>query len=519
MLFHEPVFIFIFLPLTLAFYLLLRKFARQEMIVVALSSASLIFYGWWNPRYIWLIVVSILFNFLLGRQLVIRRAMGKVTRNLLAVGIISNLSLLFAFKYLAFAIESINLFVPDLVESYSLDLPLGISFFTFLQIAYLVDCRRGEAKETSFGSYFLFVTFFPHLIAGPLIHHSEMISQFRCKAERVWDDLAVGFSIFSVGLFKKLIPAQQMASWSDSVFDGTAVGIAPTLIESWVGALCFAFQIYFDFSGYSDMAIGLSRMFGIQMPINFASPYRAKNIIEFWRRWHMTLSRFFRDYLYIPLGGSRSGPVRSFANLFVVMLLAGLWHGADWKFVVWGGIHGFFLVACHGWVSLRQYLGIQVRLLPSWGGMMLTFFLVVVAWVPFRAENMTTAKLMFDGMMGLNGVTLPTHYAHLFGGAAGRLSEFGITFGAMTAYSGGLQLLWIAGCLGFVWVLPNTQELFRFHRPALVILGQQFCGSGLPKWLAWRPSRAIGVIVGFLTAYLCFLAIQGNPGEFIYFQF
>jgi alginate O-acetyltransferase complex protein AlgI len=519
MLFHEPVFLFIFLPLTLAFYLLLRKFARQEMIVVALSSASLIFYGWWNPRYIWLIVVSILFNFLLGRQLVIRRAMGKVTLNLLAVGIISNLSLLFAFKYLAFAIESINLFAPDLVESYSLDLPLGISFFTFLQIAYLVDCCRGEAKETSFGPYFLFVTFFPHLIAGPLIHHSEMISQFRCKAERVWDDLAVGFSIFSVGLFKKLIPAQQMAIWADSVFDGAAAGIAPTLLESWIGALSFAFQIYFDFSGYSDMAIGLSRMFGILMPINFASPYKAKNIIEFWRRWHMTLSRFFRDYLYIPLGGSRSGSVRSFANLLVVMLLAGLWHGANWKFVIWGGVHGIFLVICHGWIALRQSLGLKPRFFSAWGGVLLTFIAVVIAWVPFRAENISAAQLILDGMMGLNGVTLPIHYAQLLGGAVARLSEFGISFGAMTAYGGGIQLLWIAGCFAFVWVLPNTQELFRFNRPALVVLGQHYCLDGLPKWLAWAPSRTSGTVIGLLMAYLCFLAIQGNPGEFIYFKF
>lgn len=519
MLFHEPVFLFIFLPLTLTFYLLLRKFARQEMIVLALSSASLIFYGWWNPRYIWLIVVSILFNFLLGRQLVIRKSRGKVARNLLAVGIISNLSLLLAFKYLAFAVESTNLFVPDLVESYSLDLPLGISFFTFLQIAYLVDCYRGKAEEAGFASYFLFVTFFPHLIAGPLIHHREMISQFRCKAERVWDDLAIGLSIFSVGLFKKLTLAQQMATWADSVFDGASAGIAPTLVESWLGASCFAFQIYFDFSGYSDMAIGLSRMFGIVMPINFASPYKASNIIEFWRRWHMTLSRFFRDYLYIPLGGSQSGSVRSFFNLMFVMLLAGLWHGANWKFVLWGGIHGIYLVMCHGWIALRQNLGIHTRFLPPWVGVSLTFIAVVVAWVPFRAESIATAQLMLVGMMGFNGVTLPIHYAHLLDGKVARLSEFGITFGAMTSYGGGVQLLWIAGCLAFVWVLPNTQELFRFNRPALVILGQDYCLDSLPKWLAWKPSPASGAVFGLLTAYLYFLAIQGNPGEFIYFKF
>jgi len=520
MLFHEPVFLFIFLPLTLACYLLFRKFVRQETIVAALGGASLVFYIWWNPNYIWLIIVSILVNFLFGRRLGAERALRNGScRFSLVLGIIFNLSLLFAFKYMAFAFESINLFRPDLVAPYALDLPLGISFFTFLQIAYLVDCYRGEAEEAGFASYFLFVTFFPHLIAGPLIHHTEMISQFRCKAERVWDDLAIGLSIFSVGLFKKLILAQQMATWADSVFDGASAGIAPTLVESWLGAFCFAFQIYFDFSGYSDMAIGLSRMFGILMPVNFASPYKATNIIEFWRRWHMTLSRFFRDYLYIPLGGSRSGAVRSFVNLVFVMLLAGLWHGANWKFVLWGGIHGIFLVICHGWIVLRKNLGLHAGFLPPWGGVLLTFIAVVLAWVPFRAESIATAQLILDGMMGLNGVTMPIHYAQLLGGAVGHLSEFGITFGAMTSYGGGVQLLWIAGCLAFVWVLPNTQELFRFNRPALVILGQSYCRDSLPKWLAWTPSRASGAVFGLLAAYLCFLAIQGNPGEFIYFKF
>jgi len=519
MLFHEPTFLFLFLPLTLALYVLARRFACQETVVIVLGTASLIFYGWWNPCDTVLIVASILFNFLLGHQLRTRVGLGGGRFVLLTGGIAVNLLVLFFFKYLAFAIESINMLGLGSFESRSLHLPLGISFFTFLQVAYLVDCYRGETKKTGIAPYFLFVTFFPHLIAGPLIHHREMIPQFGRKSARIWSDLSVGLTIFGIGLFKKLIPATQMGRWADSVFDGAAAGILPTLFESWIGVLCFAFQIYFDFSGYSDMAIGLSRMFGIRMPINFASPYKAVNIIEFWRRWHMTLSRFFRDYLYIPIGGNRSGSARSLGNLLIVMLCAGLWHGADWKFVIWGGLHGIFLIFCHGWINLRRRFVGGTPLLPAWLGVFLTFIVVLVAWVPFRADSMATARVVLEGMLGLNGVTLPIHYAALFGGAVDWLFICGVDFAAMTAYAGGWQIVWLLGCLGFVWFLPNTQELFRFYRPGIILLGQDYRASGLPRWLAWRPNLVGGLVGGLLVAYLCFLAIQGNPGEFIYFRF
>lgn len=519
MLFHEPTFLFVFLPLTLVGYLLLRRFARQETVVIALGSASLVFYGWWDSRYLALIVGSVLFNFVLGRQVQLRKTAGRPSSFLLAVGVTLNLGLLFLFKYLAFAIDTVNGLLPSPLPSYAVGLPLGISFFTFLQIAYLVDCHRGETRKTGFAPYFLFVTFFPHLIAGPLIHHSEMIPQFGRRAANVWRDLAVGLTVFAVGLFKKLVLAQQMAYWADSVFDGAATGIAPTLMEGWIGAFCFAFQIYFDFSGYSDMAIGLSRMFGIRMPTNFASPYKSRDIIEFWRRWHMTLSRFFREYLYIPLGGNRTGPVRQLGNLFLVMLLAGLWHGASWKFAIWGALHGVFLVICHGWIQLRRRSGREAPLLPTAVGMSLTFIAVVAAWVPFRADSLATARVVMEGMLGLNGVTLPSHYARLLGGAMGRLADFGVAFGAMTSYGGGWQLAWLLGCQGFVLLLPNTQELMRHYRPALVILGEDYRARGLPSWLAWRPGWPAALAGGLPSAYLCFLAIQGNPGEFIYFRF
>lgn len=519
MLFHEPTFLFVFLPLTLTLYLALRQFARQEVIVIALSIASLVFYGWWNPRFIPLIVGSILFNFLLGRQLQSEHRRTSRAKVLLAVGVSANLGLLFIFKYLAFAIESINA-VGDLkLDVVRLELPLGISFFTFLQIAYLVDCWRRQTDAKGFAPYFLFVTFFPHLIAGPLIHHSEMIPQFRRKTTALWEDLSVGLTLFAIGLFKKLVPAEQMAMWADSVFNGAAAGIAPTFIESWVGALCFTFQIYFDFSGYSDMAIGLSRMFGIRLPVNFASPYKATDIIDFWRRWHMTLSRFFRDYLYIPLGGNRLGVARRYGNLMVVMLLAGLWHGANWKFVLWGGLHGLYLMINHGWQNIWRNLGRPKSSLPSWLTLGITFAAVVVAWVPFRADSLNTTMVVLKGMVGGNGVVLPTHYAGLLSGALAEATRFGVSFGAVPAYGGGWQLVWLLACLAFVWLLPNSQEVMRRYEPALGAVVAQHPAGLLARWLTWQPGKLTGVAIGLATAYLCFRAIQGRPGEFIYFQF
>lgn len=519
MLFHEPIFLFVFLPLTLALYLMLRQSARQETIVIALSAVSLVFYGWWNPRFVPLIVGSILFNFLLGRQLQGGGLRAERAQVLLAVGIATNLALLFLFKYLAFAIESINALGIVALPVVKLELPLGISFFTFLQIAYLVDCWRGQTKETGFAPYFLFVTFFPHLIAGPLIHHREMIPQFSRKAAHIWEDLSVGLSIFAIGLFKKLVPAEQMRGWSDSVFDGAAAGIVPTFVESWVGALCFTFQIYFDFSGYSDMAIGLSRMFGIRLPVNFASPYKATNIIDFWRCWHITLSRFFRDYLYFPLGGNRLGATRRYCNLMIVMLLAGLWHGANWKFVLWGGLHGLYLMINHGWQNIWRKLCRRGAPLPSWLALGLTFTAVVAAWVPFRADSLNTAVVVLKGMAGGNGVVLPVHYAETLGGTLAGVTRFGVSFGAVPAYGGGWQLVWLLACLAFVWLLPNSQEIMRRHEPALGAVVTQNSPGLLARKLTWQPCRLVGVAVGLATAYLCFLAIQGRPGEFIYFQF
>jgi hypothetical protein len=323
--------------------------------------------------------------------------------------------------------------------------------------------------------------------------------------------------IFCIGLFKKTMIADKMGFWSDRIFETAALGTPVPLLEAWTGALAFTFQIYFDFSGYTDMAIGLALMFGIRLPINFASPYKAESIIDFWRRWHITLSRFLRDYLYVPLGGSRHGPARRYTNLLIVMLLGGLWHGAAWTFVLWGAMHGAFLIINHGW---RRLTGAhQGNGLVRWGYRGLTFLMVVLAWVIFRADSIDTAQTIYAGMAGLNGVVLPTHYLGALGSFGDTLANRGVTFGLTPNFGGGFQILWLLGALAFVWFLPNTQTIMHDYRP---VLGDTQSKPGaFSKSLGRivRPNLATGLALGFVAALLALRQLQGQPGEFIYFQF
>lgn len=345
MLFNTYEFILAFLPISVLAFYLIGKLIGNRAAVASLILASLFFYGWWNPAYLTLIGASILVNYGLGQRLRLanyhsRSAMKSAT---LMAGIVINLGLLGYFKYMNFFVDT----AADLFGTgFTLErivLPLAISFFTFQQITYLVDTSRGLAEEYGFLHYTLFVTFFPQLIAGPIVHHSEMMPQFvrkdLCKFRH--RNLAIGMSIFALGLFKKVIIADNVAVFGTPVFDAANAGVTLSFIEAWGGALAYTFQLYFDFSGYSDMALGLARMFGIRLPLNFNSPYKAVNIVEFWRRWHMTLSRFLRDYLYIQLGGNRKGVTRRHANLMATMLFGGLWHGAGWTYVAWGGCTAF----------------------------------------------------------------------------------------------------------------------------------------------------------------------------------
>ncbi len=393
MLFNSYIFIFAFLPFVWGLYFLLQKKMTQEISQGFLVGSSLFFYAWWNVSYLPIILVSMGFNYYIGLHL---REGEREKRGWLIFGVISNLLLLAYFKYMDFFIENINLLLKSDIGLLHLALPLAISFFTFQQIAYLVDSYRKETKSYNFLNYALFVTFFPQLIAGPIVHHKEMMPQFSQKENQGIQskNIATGLFIFSLGLFKKVVIADTFAIWATQGFDNAQT---LNLIEGWVTSLSYTFQLYFDFSGYTDMAIGVALLFNIKLPINFNSPYKALSIQDFWRRWHITLSRFLKDYIYIPLGGNRKGELRTYSNLFTTFLLGGLWHGAGWTFIIWGAMHGFALMVHRLW----QKLGMKMPTLLAW---FLTFNFINIAWVFFRANSFEDALKVLKAMVGLSGV-------------------------------------------------------------------------------------------------------------------
>ena len=494
MLFNSVEFIFLFLPVTWAVFALALR-AGNRAAALWLLLASLFFYGWWSPRHVALLLLSAAFNYAVGLALG-RSADPRARRLLLTLGVAVDLGLLAFFKYADFLLRSLSGLPGIDLEPLGILLPVGISFYTFTQIAFLVDAHRGEAREYDPIDYGLFVTYFPHLIAGPILHHKEMMPQF--KALR-WDrlsaeDVAVGLTVFVMGLFKKVVLADGVAAYVPAAFGADAT--APALGAAWTGALAYALQLYFDFSGYSDMAVGLSRLFGVDLPLNFDSPYKAGSAIEFWRRWHMTLSRFLRDYLYVPLDGNRRGPARRHANLMATMVLGGLWHGAGWTFVAWGALHGAYLVANHLWRAAKRRLGLlpgepgPARRLGAWA---LTFLAVVVAWVPFRAGSWAQAREVLEGMAGLNG-----------------LSPWALPDPASLA----VGWAWIAALLAVAWLAPNTQEIMAAYLPQM--RGRQ-PHPGLPAFPRWRPSPAFAAACA-LTAIVA-LGHLANVSEFLYFQF
>ncbi len=416
MLFNSYGFIFLFLPIVLLGFFQLAR-VNHAYAAGWLTAASLFFYGYWNPAYIGLLLGSIVCNYAFGVWIAKAGVKQDALRQpLLVLALAANLSLLAYFKYANFFLGSINSVAGAHLSMGEIILPLGISFFTFTQIAFLVDTYQGKVKEYNFIHYTLFVTYFPHLIAGPVLHHKEMMPQFaQASTYRFnYENMAVGLTIFFIGLFKKVILADGISEYVEPVFNAPAAHMHLSFIEAWVGALSYTLQLYFDFSGYSDMAIGLSRMFGVILPLNFHSPYKAVNIIEFWHRWHMTLSRFLRDYLYIPLGGNRRGKGRRYLNLMATMLLGGLWHGANWTFVIWGGLHGVYLVINHAWHAVRRRLGQnpeQPLSRPMHAlSVVLTFVAIVATWVVFRAGNLDTSIEILKAMMGMNGIAFPASW-------------------------------------------------------------------------------------------------------------
>jgi alginate O-acetyltransferase complex protein AlgI len=448
MLFNSYSFICLFLPITLAGFWLIGRVA-PKLVPLWLVAASLFFYGWWNPAYLALLLLSISANYLAGTA--IGQHVGKVQKISLAdpnswliiIAVGANLALLGYYKYANFFINNLNSVLNYDWAIGSVILPLGISFFTFTQIAFLVDVFQGKVKEYNFVNYCLFVTYFPHLIAGPVLHHQEMMPQFkRLNTQHYQPEIAGGLTILAIGLAKKVLLADGIVNYATVIFEAVREHYPLTFAEAWLGALAYTLQLYFDFSGYSDMAIGISLLFGVTLPINFNSPYKAVNMIDFWRRWHITLSNFLRDYLYIPLGGNRHGEFRRYFNLLLTMLLGGLWHGAGWTFIVWGGLHGVYLVINHTWQGIRKSWGHdlkQISLLGRIWSTALTFIAVIIAWVFFRAETLTGAIEMLDRMF-----QLPTSSADLALNLIQAPSE---------------AIVWIGTLLVIVFFLPNTQEI------------------------------------------------------------
>lgn len=509
MLFNSYAFIFVFLPVVMAGFFLVGR-VSQRGAALWLAIASLVFYGWWNPKFVILILVSILINYVAGYHISRNRKVApRLARALLTLAIVTDLGILAYYKYANFFIANISHLAGGDFAALDIILPIGVSFFTFTQIAFLVDAYRGIAREYNFIHYLLFVTYFPHLIAGPVLHHKQMMPQFAEQKTYApsLENINIGLTIFVIGLAKKVLLADQFALYATPIFDVVQHGGSPKLVEAWTGALSYTLQLYFDFSGYSDMAIGLSRMFNIKLPLNFDSPYKATNIIEFWRRWHMTLSAFLRDYLYIPLGGNRNGPLQRHINLMITMLLGGLWHGAGWTFVLWGGLHGIYLVINHLWHTISG----RTEALQGWQmvpGRMLTFSCVVFAWVPFRAPNLETTMRLWSGMLGMNGLSLPPGVVPKLP-ALGNLVVFNGLMPLTTLNAREFSLMLFIG-LAVVWLLPNTQEWMVRYRPAWDQVPER------PR-STWNMTRGQGWLIGALFGLSLLSLNRGS--EFLYFQF
>lgn len=528
MLFNSHVFIFAFLPVALGGYWWLRGRGRTRASLGWLLAASLAYYGWWEPRYLALIVGSIGVNYALGRALERRRG----GRGLVAAGVALNLAALAWFKYAGLLLDTARGLAGFDAQIAAVALPLAISFFTFQQLSYLVDVHRGEPAERDLLRYALFVAFFPQLIAGPIVRQAELTPQFRAPAPPapVRELLAAGLSLFLLGLFKKTVLADGVAAYATPVFEAADRGAVITFFESWGGALAYTFQLYFDFSGYCDMAMGLAWCFGYRLPVNFDAPYQATGIIDFWRRWHLTLSRFFRDYLYIPLGGNRRGEPRHWLNLLLVMTLGGLWHGAGWNFALWGFVHGVLMLGNLAWRRLRPRL--TARPAPRWEvtcGSLLTFALVVVARDLFRAETLDGAVAMLRGAAGLEGAVLDARLA----GPLGFLSPL-VRFEGLQAGAFSLRgVPWLVA----LWIvcrhLPDTPRLFAWTGMALDPRGSRGtqpdgreAGAArepalwrptLRRLPAWRPDARWATAIAALGA----LAIVqlSRVMEFLYYRF
>ncbi len=513
MLFSSWQFIFLFLPVTLAVFFLIPpqpSWPRK----IWLLAASLFFYGYWKIEYIPLLLFSICFNYAIA-EIITRHRHHPAARVTIVVGVALNLLLLGYYKYTNFILQVLGRVSDHRFEHFDIILPLAISFFTFTQIGYIVDVYRNQSLHYRFLDYALFVVFFPHLIAGPIVRHWEIIPQF---AERVLKaniaDLSVGFALFLIGLYKKILLADPLSPYIATIYGAAGHGMTITWFDSWLSTLAFALQLYFDFSGYSDMAIGLARMFGMKFPVNFASPYQAASINEFWMRWHITLTRFLREYLYFPLGGNRCSPLRHAMNIMITMLLSGLWHGAGWTYVIWGGLHGGYLVVAHQWERFRKWRGWQLSHWSYHGfSVALTFIAVLFAWVFFRAPTISSAKSVIASMVGAHGLTMNDTITNPQKVPGLWWSKLGVQY-VSPAFDAGpytlvMQLVVLTLVIAFIF--PNAQQLLANYSPALE--------QATPRWFRLKLGWFTGMVFGGTFFWVVRSFYVAAPTPFLYFNF
>ena len=490
MLFNSIEFIYLFLPFTFFIYFFLNEINHNIFSKIFLVFASLFFYSWWNFLYLPLILFSIIFNYLIGNNIskVYLDQKGK-NKTLLIIGITINILMLVYFKYSDFFIVNFNYIFNENIPVLNLSLPLAISFFTFQQIAYLVDCFNKEIENSGFLNYCIFITFFPQLIAGPIVHHKEIIPQVSStiNKNKNFRNISVGIFIFSIGLFKKIVLADNFSIWASAGFDNT---YSLDFFESWFTSFSYTFQLYFDFSGYTDMAIGAALLFNFKLPINFNSPYKSLDIQDFWRRWHITLSRFLKEYIYIPIGGNKISKYRTYLNLMTVFIIGGIWHGAGWTFILWGFLHGLGIIINRIW----KIFDINLSKFISW---FITFNFINFSWIFFRANNFGDALNIIKGMIGLNGIFLPSSiYDNLT-----FLNKFGINLETssekfLSSIKGDFStLVWLF--IGFVIVL--------------------FCKNTMEHISSFKSSLS-NLIFNFLIL-TCSLFMMNRTSEFLYFNF
>lgn len=472
MLFNSLEFLFLFLPITFIVYFALNKARLVKLGIGWLVAASLFFYAYWKMEYLSLILLSMIFNYSIGYTLSHDNPLKINRKFVLLSGLLGNIGLLCYFKYFDFLINNINLVLHSGFDTLKIALPLGISFFTFTQIAYLVDAYKKEVKEYDFLNYALFVTFFPHLIAGPILHHSEMMPQFANIRRKVINNknISIGLFLLAVGLFKKVIIADSLSPFVHQFFDVLSV---LHFWESWIAGFCYTFQIYFDFSGYCDMALGIGYLFNIVLPINFNSPYKSQNIQDFWRRWHITLSRFLKNYIYIPFGGNRLGEFKTYRNLFLTFLIGGIWHGANWTFIFWGILHGGAVCIHRLWNKLGMKMNSVLALI-------MTFLFVNVTWVFFRSPSIHKAFDVLKSMFGLNG------YVPL------EINKFRFAFEDGNIK---ISLFLFIGCIIMAFFMKNSME-----------------------WAGKLKPNKIYFVITFVLLLVSVLSIN-KVSEFLYFQF